>query len=100
MGPLRDAVLSQAYRWFPRRYLTVIGDGAGWALDREAREVGRIMRLSGRNVVETARPWSHQVAFFTYRDAALRSMDRWRRMRVPVCLSYYHGYPGTGEDSF
>ena len=100
MGALRDAVLSQAYRWCPRRYLTVIGDGAGWALDREASEVGRIMRVSGRHAVETARPWSRQVAFFTYRDAALRGMDRWRRMRVPVCLAYYHGYPGTGEESF
>jgi glycosyltransferase involved in cell wall biosynthesis len=100
MQSLRDAVLSQAGRLFPRRYLTVIGDGAGWALDREASEVGRIMRLSGCHVVEAARPWSHQVAFFTARDTALRGMDRWRRMRVPVCLSYYHGYPGTGEDSF
>jgi glycosyltransferase involved in cell wall biosynthesis len=100
MRALQDAVLSQAWRWFPRRYLAVVGDGAGWALDREASEVARIMRLSGRNVVETARPWSHQVAFFTSRDTALRGLDRWRRMRVPVCLSYYHGYPGQGDENF
>lgn len=100
MRALRDVVLSQAGRWFPRRYLTVVGDGAGWALDREASEVGRVMRLSGCNVVETVRPWSHQVAFFTSRNTALREMDRWRRLSVSVCLSYYHGYPGEGDATF
>ncbi len=97
---LRDVVLSGAYRWFPNRYLAVVGDGAGWVLDREAREVGRIMRRAGHRTLAAVRPLSRQVAFVASREVALHKVDRWRRRGVSICFPYYHGYPGVGEPSF
>jgi glycosyltransferase involved in cell wall biosynthesis len=97
---LWDVARAQAFRWFPHRHLAVLGDGAGWSLDDDARQVVRIMRHGGFSARETARPWSNQPAFFASRDAALHGMDRWRRMNVSVCFPYYHGHPGQGELSF
>ena len=82
------------------RWLTVIGDGAGWSLDHDAVELVRVLRHSGFRAFQAGRPWPFQTAFFVSREAALRGLARWRRLRVAVCLPYYHGYPGEGDRTF
>lgn len=87
-------------RLFPGPRLTVIGDRAGWVLDYEASQIAGTLRRAGHRAVLAKSPWPGQPAFFMSREMALGRIDRWRRMGVPVCFPYYHGYPGRGEDSF
>lgn len=102
--PLRNprvrAILSQIHGWLPARGLAVVGDGAGWALDQDARELVRTMRRCGHRASARFAPARHGVAFFASREQAIDQMGRWRRMAVSVCMPYYHGYPGLGEESF
>jgi glycosyltransferase involved in cell wall biosynthesis len=94
------ALAAELHSWLPARGLAVVGDGAGWVLDQEARELVRIMRRCGYRASERFAPARHGVAFFASREQAIDQMGRWRRMAVAVCMPYYHGYPGCGEESF
>lgn len=100
LGRLWQGALAQAHRWRPNNYLTVIGDGAGWVLDYEAEQLIRTITRAGGAAHATLWPWPNQAAFVTSRVAALRGIERWQRMNVPVCFPYYHGYPGEGEAVF
>ena len=97
---LWDLARARADRRRPNSRLAVIGDGTGWSLDHDADELIRVVQHWGGHASASPSPWPNQPAFFASRLAALRGVDRWRRMGVSICCSYFHGYPGEGDATF
>jgi glycosyltransferase involved in cell wall biosynthesis len=100
------ASLAQAWkrrawaRWAPHSRLFPVGDGSGWALDGEIRELGGIARRLGIRVepgdqIDLAR---RQAAFFPSIYQWLENQERldgWRQ-----AAAWYHGRPGQGDAEF
>lgn len=86
--------------WKPYSHLILDSDNAGWVLDWEMREVGKIAQRLG---VRLASPrwrnvWVPLSIFFTNQFFLLN--DDWLQMRHRIGFAYFHGLPGTGEESF
>ncbi len=87
--------------WRPYSRLILNGDNAGWVLDWETREIGKIARQLG---IRLARPlWRHsaspQSIFFSNQFFLLN--DDWLRL-LPhrIGFAYFHGMPDTGDAYF
>jgi len=87
-------------RWEPYSRLILAGDNAGWVLDWEMQEIGRIAnRLGIRLAREDFRyALSPQSLFLANQFFMLR--DDWLDWPHRIGLSYFHGLPGTGDPLF
>lgn len=86
--------------WEPYSRLILDSDNAGWVLDWEMREIGKITQRLG---IRLASPrwrnvWIPLSMFITNQFFLLN--DDWLRMRHRIAFAYFHGLPGTGEESF
>jgi glycosyltransferase involved in cell wall biosynthesis len=86
--------------WEPNSRLILVGDNAGWVLDWEMREVGRVARQLGIRVA--GEKWRHarspQSLFFASQFFMLR--DDWINLPHRIGFSYFHGLPDTGDPLF
>ena len=80
--------------------LSVVGDGAGWALDHEASELVRVMKNANYNAAVTRSPAILHPAFFVSRAMALTRIKLWHGLGISVSTPYFHGYPGEGVQDF
>lgn len=86
--------------WKPYSRLILDSDNAGWVLDWEMREISKIAQRLG---IRTASPrwrniWIPLSIFITNQFFLLN--EDWLRMRHRIAFSYFHGLPGTSEESF
>ena len=86
--------------WEPYSRLILAGDNAGWVLDWEMREVGRVARILGIRVA--GEKWRHttspQSLFLASQFFMLK--DDWLNLPHRIGFSYFHGLPGTGDPLF
>lgn len=80
--------------------LSIVGDGAGWVLDHEARELARLMTYARYNTIVAQSPIVMNPVFFLSRSAALKRIMFWHRLGVSISMPYFHGYPGEGVREF
>src|SRR5205823_1762203 len=103
VSPIRSSVVRAARplastltrRWAPRSRLFLVGEGAGWSIDHDLRELARI---AARLDVRTASPRlltvsAGQAAFFGSQFTLLR--EPWRPLPHALGTAYFHGRPGT-----
>ena len=94
-APVRPLASRLARRWRPRSRLLLIGEGAGWSIDRDLLELGRLaqgigVRLADQRFLTVS---SGQSAFFGSQFTLLR--EPWRRFPHALATAYFHGRPGT-----
>ena len=93
---LARPVAATATRWWPQRSrLFLVGEGAGWAIDNELREMAETaarlgIRLADRRFLSASRD---QAAFFGSQFTLLR--EPWRPSPHALATAYFHGRPGT-----
>jgi glycosyltransferase involved in cell wall biosynthesis len=86
--------------WRPYSRLILGGDNAGWVLDWEMREVGKIARALGVNVVNpTWRNVSRNQSVF-FSDQFFLLNDSWLKLNHRIGFAYFHGLPNIGEPAF
>jgi glycosyltransferase involved in cell wall biosynthesis len=82
-------------RWAPFSRLLVVGDGAGWSLDEDARHLRAIAGRIGAPLGPAA--WAphvgRQVVFLTSHFAA--TQPRWLDSTHRLATAWFHGRPGT-----
>ena len=94
---LRPLAATLTRGWGPRSRLVLVGEGAGWSIDHDLRELGRIatrlgVRLASPKLVGVARG---QAVFFGSQFTLLR--DPWRPYPHALGTAYFHGRPGTPQ---
>jgi glycosyltransferase involved in cell wall biosynthesis len=82
-------------RWEPRSRLFLVGEGTGWSVDHDVRELAAIarglgVRLADRRLLGAS---SGQAAFYGSQFTLLRRP--WSPGRHAVATAYFHGRPGT-----
>jgi glycosyltransferase involved in cell wall biosynthesis len=86
--------------WKPYSRLILAGDNAGWVLDWEMREIGRIAGKLGIRLLDSR--WRdisvHQALFLA--DQFFLLNDRWLAMPHRIGFAYFHGLPNQGEAAF
>jgi glycosyltransferase involved in cell wall biosynthesis len=92
LRPLASAVTR---RWPPRSRLFLVGEGAGWSIDHDVRELAAIagrlgIRLAPRPLLGASRG---QAAFFGSQFTLLR--EPWTPWPHALGTAYFHGRPGT-----
>lgn len=109
LSPTLQSYLHQAYEsirflaaegWKPYSRLVLDSDNAGWVLDWEMREVGRIVQRLGIRLVSP--PWRKiwlPLSVFFANQFFLLTND-WLQTPHRVGFAYFHGLPGTGEKTF
>jgi glycosyltransferase involved in cell wall biosynthesis len=81
--------------WPPRSRLFLVGEDAGWSIDHDLLELGRLatrlgVRLAGTRLLTVSRG---QAAFFGSQFTLLR--EPWRSFPHALGTAYFHGRPGT-----
>ncbi len=92
---LRPVAASLTRRWAPRSRLLLVGEGAGWSIDHDLRELRGIairlgVRLADPRLVTVSRD---QAVFFGSQFTLLR--EPWRPFPHALGTAYFHGRPGT-----
>ena len=92
---LRPLAAGLARRWPPGTRLLLVGEGAGWVIDRELLELGHVatrlsVRLADSRFLTVSRG---QAAFFGSQFTLLR--EPWRPFPHALATAYFHGRPGT-----
>jgi glycosyltransferase involved in cell wall biosynthesis len=84
-------------RWSPRSRLFVVGDGIGWSIDHDVRELTRLARRTGVRVADRRllSAGRGQAVFFASQFDLLR--DRWEPPPHALATAYFHGLPGTPD---
>jgi glycosyltransferase involved in cell wall biosynthesis len=78
----------------------LVGDAAGWVLDREVLELSMMAQRLGVRLAD-ARWWDGaQCQSVFYMSQFVLRHDAWTRGRPRVALSYFHGRPGQGIAEF
>jgi len=82
-------------RWTPRSRLFLVGEGTGWSIDHDLRELAAIAARLGvavapRRLLSASRD---QAAFFGSQFTLLR--EPWRPSAHRLATAYFHGRPGT-----
>jgi glycosyltransferase involved in cell wall biosynthesis len=82
-------------RWRPRSRLFLVGEGVGWSIDHDLRELGRLAERLGiavadRRLLGVTRG---QAAFYGSHFTLLR--EPWRSVPHALATAYFHGRPGT-----
>jgi glycosyltransferase involved in cell wall biosynthesis len=88
-------------RWAPRSRLFLVGEGAGWSIDHDLRELGQIAARLGIRVASPRllNASAAQTAFYGSQFTLLR--EPWRPSPHALATAYFHGRPGTpGEPEF
>ena len=92
---LRPVAAGLTRRWAPRSRLLLVGEGAGWVIDRELLELGRVADRLGVQLADAR--WltvsRGQAAFFGSQFTLLR--ESWRPFPHALGTAYFHGRPGT-----
>jgi len=91
----RPAAALLTRRWRPGSRLFLVGEGVGWVIDEELREVARLadrlgVRLADRSLLSASRG---QAAFYGSQFTLLR--EPWRPAPHRLATAYFHGVPGT-----
>jgi glycosyltransferase involved in cell wall biosynthesis len=81
--------------WPPRSRLFLVGEGAGWSIDRDLHELAALaqqlgIRLAGRRLLSVA---NDQAAFYGSQFTLLT--EPWRSSPHALATAYFHGRPGT-----
>jgi glycosyltransferase involved in cell wall biosynthesis len=81
--------------WAPRSRAFVVGDGGGWSVDEDAREIEAAARRVGVEVAPArwARWSGGQVVFHASQFEAI--LPRWLDSTHSLGMAYLHGRPGT-----
>ena len=92
---LRPLAAGLARRWPPGTRLLLVGEGAGWVIDRELLALGGLasqlgLRVADRRFLTASRG---QAAFFGSQFTLLH--EPWRRWPHALGTAYFHGRPGT-----
>jgi glycosyltransferase involved in cell wall biosynthesis len=92
---LRPAAAAFTRRWPARSRLFLVGEDAGWVIDKELEAVARLaarigVRLAPRRLLTASRG---QAAFFGSQFTLLR--EPWHRFEHALGTAYFHGRPGT-----
>jgi glycosyltransferase involved in cell wall biosynthesis len=90
----RIASLATA-RWSPRSRLFLVGEGVGWSIDHDLRELAATaealdVRVADRRLLNASRG---QAAFYGSQFALLR--EPWAPAPHALGTAYFHGRPGT-----
>ncbi len=90
--PLARAVTR---RWPPNSHLFLVGEGVGWSIDHDLRELATIagglgVRVADRRLLSASR---NQAAFYGSQFTLLR--EPWRPPLHRLGTAYFHGRPGT-----
>ena len=82
-------------RWRPASRLFLVGEGTGWSVDHDIRELAAVARRLGIDVAnrQLLSAASAQAAFYGSQFTLLR--DPWRPSRHRLGTAYFHGRPGT-----
>jgi glycosyltransferase involved in cell wall biosynthesis len=94
-GLLRPLASGLARRWPPRSCLLLVGEGAGWSIDRDLQELGRIAKRIGIRIADQRflTVSSGQSVFFGSQFTLLRKP--WAAFPHALATAYFHGRPGT-----
>jgi glycosyltransferase involved in cell wall biosynthesis len=92
---LRPVAAGLTRHWAPRSRLFLVGEGAGWSIDHDLLELGRLasrlgVRVADRRLLSASRG---QAAFFGSQFTLLR--EPWRGSPHALGTAYFHGRPGT-----
>ncbi len=92
---MRGVAAVRTSGWPPATRLFVVGDGSGWSIDDDARQISAIASRNGYEVADPAlAPYSRrQAVFLPSHFSALR--PRWLGSSHRLGLAYFHGRPGT-----
>lgn len=91
----RTVAATLTRRWPPRSRLFLVGEDAGWSIDHDLCELGRLaerlgIRLADRRLLGASRA---QAAFYGSQFALLS--EPWRPAPHALATAYFHGRPGT-----
>ena len=97
---VRPVARRLARRWPPYSRLLIVGDAAGWVLDREVVELTDVARRLGVRLADP-RWWDgaeRQAVFYT--DQFVLRHEDWAHRQDRVAVAYFHGRPGRGTAAF
>lgn len=91
----RTVAATVTRRWPQRSRLFLVGEGAGWSIDHDLRELGRLaerigIRVADRRLLGVSRD---QAAFYGSQFTLLS--EPWRPAPHALATAYFHGRPGT-----
>ena len=96
ISPINLVLQAKAHNWEPHSHLIVCGDGSGWVLDWEGRELISFcnqlgIRTKRSNYLKIAK---NQSVFYTSRYHVLTN---WQAPHHRIAFPYFHGKPESGD---
>jgi glycosyltransferase involved in cell wall biosynthesis len=91
-------VFTRSWKAFSK--LIIFADGSNWVLSQEARELAKIARHLGINLVHHRLSGSLRNQSFFSTSQFILNEKIWLRGDNRIGLAYFHGLPGTGYSVF
>lgn len=97
----KNIIKAASWNWQSYSHLILYGDGAGWVLDWEMRELKKICAALNIPIVKPFWRHARRPQSIFYSNQFFLSNDRW--LNLPprrIGFSYFHGLPNTGDKDF
>ncbi len=100
-GVAKGLLKAVSVGWKPYSRLILYGDGAGWVLDWEMRELKEICSKLGVPVIKPIWKHSYTPQSVFYSSQFFLQRDDWMNL-LPnrIGFAYFHGKPNTGDNDF